>query len=96
MIEGAALDTAAFRTAWALWEQHRRERKPKLTPTARKLAIKKLLAIGPQRAVAAIEHSIANGWQGIFEANGNGGGGRPGRLPAQSGEYADIGEEVRV
>lgn len=62
------LDTPAFREAWADWIQHRKERKPKLTPTAAKGALAELAAIGPDRAVAAIRRSIAKGWQGIFES----------------------------
>ena len=31
--------------------------------------LKALSEMGPDRAVAAIEHSIRNGWQGIFEQN---------------------------
>ena len=29
-----------------------------------------LVSMGPARAIAAINHSVGNGWQGIFEANG--------------------------
>lgn len=41
----------------------------KLTPLAVKKQFKKLAAIGEARSIAAIEHSIANGYQGIYEPN---------------------------
>lgn len=56
------------------WEQYRVERKLKLTPTGRAALVKKLIGMGDERAIAAIEHSIANGWQGIFEEKTNGSG----------------------
>lgn len=63
-----ALDTKEFRAAWAEWLAFRREAKHK--PVSEKAAAKKLdelAAIGSQRAVAAINNSIANDYQGIFE-----------------------------
>jgi len=56
-----------FLSAWAEWEQHRREIKHPLTPTAAKQQIARLDAMGPERATAAIRNSIANGWRGLFE-----------------------------
>ena len=62
------LDTPEFQTAWAAWQDFRRtaKRKP-VSKQAAMLAFKKLLEWGPARAVAAIEHSIRNDYQGIFE-----------------------------
>lgn len=57
----------AFAEAAARWERHRSEIKHKLTPEARKAWLKKCADIGEARAIAAIDHSIANGWQGMFE-----------------------------
>jgi hypothetical protein len=62
------LDTPAFREAWGEWEAHRREKKKPIRPRSRKAAMKQLSAIGPARAIAAIENSIANDYQGIFES----------------------------
>ncbi len=61
------LETPEFQAAWADWLQHRREIKRPLTPTAAKGQLLKLADMGPERAIAALKHSIANGWQGIFE-----------------------------
>ena len=61
------LKTDAFSEAWTLWQQHRKEKKNPLTPTATKQQLKKLEEMGEARAVAAIGHSIAGGYTGIFE-----------------------------
>lgn len=61
------LDTTAFELAWHLWEDHRRDIRKPLTETSIRQQLKKLSALGHDRAIAAIEHSVANGWQGIFE-----------------------------
>ncbi len=58
-----------FIAAWNAWLDHRRETKKKLTPTSVRMQFKKLAAMGEARAIAAIEHSIASGYQGIFEEN---------------------------
>lgn len=57
----------AFRSTWSSWESHRKEIKKKLTPTAVSEQFRALLKMGEERAIIAIQHSIANGWQGIFE-----------------------------
>lgn len=64
-------NSPAFVAAWAIWEKHCRERSKGLKPTARRLQLKKLAAMGEARAIAAIEHSAANNYQGIFEPNNN-------------------------
>ena len=67
-----SLKTPEFLKAWRDWEQHRRETKKPLTPMAIKKQSDMLATIGPVRATAAINYSIANGYQGIFEPrNGN-------------------------
>ena len=63
----ANLDMGEFREAWGEWQQHRREIKKAMTPTAARQQLAKLAEMGPQRAVAALKHSMANGWQGVFE-----------------------------
>ena len=62
-----ALDTPEFHAAWSDWCQHRREIRKKLTKLAVTKQLKALEAMGGKRAIAAIEHSIAKGWTGIFE-----------------------------
>lgn len=66
------LDTPAFREAWSLWTHHRKEIRHGLTPTTVKRQFARLIKWGPDRAVAAIDHSIANGWEGIFEPDRQG------------------------
>ena len=61
------LNTARFREAWAEWEKHRREIKKRLTPMAIRKQFGQLVSMGEARAVEAINHSIAQGYQGIFE-----------------------------
>ena len=57
----------AFQTAWSEWTQHRSELRKPLTATSTTKQLATLATIGEQRAIAAIAHSIENGWQGIFE-----------------------------
>ena len=67
------LDSEAFEQTWTEYRQHRKEIKKPMTATSEQKALKKCLALGEARAIAAIEHSIANGWQGIFEDKGGNG-----------------------
>jgi hypothetical protein len=65
----ADLDTEPFRAAWSDWLADRAERRlPRYTARARDMQLKRLAALGPARAVAAIEWSIAQGYKGIFES----------------------------
>jgi hypothetical protein len=61
------LDTTDFRDTWTDWRKHRREIKHPLTPSQEAKKLEQLARWGPTRAVAAINWSISNGWQGIFE-----------------------------
>ncbi len=70
----STLDTPEFRLAWAEWEQHRHEKRIALTPLAVKKQLKILAGIGATRAIGAINHSIANGYKGIFESKETGNG----------------------
>lgn len=70
----STLDTSPFREAWALWQQHRRERRQALTPTATAQPLADVANLGEARAVAAIRHSIASGYQGIYERKPDGDG----------------------
>lgn len=56
-----------FKDAWNDWNQHRIEKRKPITPLSAKKSLSKLSEMGEARAIAAINHSIANGWQGIFE-----------------------------
>lgn len=65
------LKTDTFAEAWKEWNTHRSQKKQKLTPVAKSRLLLKLSNIGPERAVAAIYHSIENGWTGCFEPTQN-------------------------
>lgn len=63
----------AFCSALADFEQHRKEKRIKVTPTARRLMFKKFLSWGEERSVAALIHSTEKNYTGCFEEmNGNG------------------------
>lgn len=55
-----------FATAWAEWVQHRREKKDPLTPTTVRKQLRTLAELAEPQAIACIEHSIGNGWLGLF------------------------------
>lgn len=69
----ASLATDAFQAAWNLWVEYRRQRKPAMTLIASQQQLENLAEMGEQRAIAAIKHSIASNYQGIYEkGNSNG------------------------
>lgn len=72
--ESASLpfDSVEFSKAWQEWIEHRNEIKKPLKPTQIKKQLEELAAIGEQRAIAMINHTIMKGWQGLREPNGNG------------------------
>jgi hypothetical protein len=53
--------------AWDRWEKHRTEIRKPIRPTMRLAMQGKLASWGEPRAVAAIDHTIAMGWQGLRE-----------------------------
>jgi hypothetical protein len=61
------LDTPEFQATWAEWVQHRIELKKPMKPTSAKTLLKTLAKAGERKAIESITHSIANGWQGVFE-----------------------------
>jgi len=64
------LDVPKFKAVWEVYLTHRREKKAVMTPTAISRLLVKLHAWGADRSVAALEHSVANGWTGVFEQDG--------------------------
>jgi len=67
-------DSEEFQSSWREWQQHRIEKKKKLTPTSERLQLKRMTTWGEQRAIDAINLSIEKNWEGIFEpkhTNGN-------------------------
>jgi hypothetical protein len=61
------LDTPELQAEWGAFAQHRRELRKPLTPQATKHAADELAEMGPERALRALRHTIAKGWQGIRE-----------------------------
>ena len=62
-----------FREIWETYREHRKEIKHKLTPKAEQMALNKLakMAKNVEDAIAIVEQSIANGWQGLFPLKNN-------------------------
>lgn len=74
-----SLRTPEFVEAFTDWKQHKRERGETYRPTGLAALLKKLDALGPAAAAAAIAHSIAANYAGIYPApsakpSGGGGG----------------------
>lgn len=83
----AELDRPDFHAAWEQWREHRRQLKKPMTTLAESKALQQLATKGIDRALAAINHSIANGWKGIFEPTSSQErptNGAPARDPAES------------
>jgi hypothetical protein len=62
-----SLRSPQFIEAWEKWQKHRREIRKPLTETQAGAQMAKFKSIGSDRAVAAIDHTIEMGWQGIRE-----------------------------
>lgn len=77
------LDNQRFKDAWNLWNVYRKEIKKPLTPTAQKQQLKFLSERGND-AVAIIEKSIQNSWQGLFDLDKGTKNGRSGISQNQS------------
>lgn len=60
-------DSLEFADAWAAWTRHRTELRKPLKPTMAAEQLKLLAGWGETRAIAAIRHTIAMGWQGLRE-----------------------------
>ena len=63
------LDTVEFRAAWANWIKDRADRRKSVTKLGAAQQMKRLLKLGPAKAVLSIENSIAGGWTGLFDPN---------------------------
>jgi uncharacterized protein DUF4373 len=57
--------------AWAEWEQYKKEKKQKLTPSSVKKQMDFLDGRAGPQVVAIINQSILNGWAGLFELKDN-------------------------
>jgi hypothetical protein len=71
------LATDTFKATWSDWLAYLTERKKPPTERTVKMQLKKLEAMGHDQAIAAIETSITNGWQGIFEPGPSAKSGQP-------------------
>lgn len=71
------LNTPEFLTAWEEWKQHRREIHEPLTETSVKKQLAQFVAWGIPRSIAAIEHTIRKGWQGLREPDAAKPNGKP-------------------
>jgi hypothetical protein len=68
------LRTEAFCAALLEWVLYRREIRHAVTARPLLKQIKQMSEMGPERAIAMIDHTITQGWQGLFEPerrNGN-------------------------
>lgn len=66
------LATEAFQVAWSEWLEYKaKDLKEPMSERAQRMALHRMEAWGPERAVSAIEYSIERGWQGIFEYKSN-------------------------
>lgn len=63
------LDTPLCRASWAEWIAYRKDAKikPYKSEASIKQQLSRLSELGPERMVAAIRYSIAQGYQGIYE-----------------------------
>jgi hypothetical protein len=66
------LNVPKLRTAWHDWQEHRAQMRKPITPKSAEKSFAQFVKWGIDRSVAAIEHSIAGGYQGIFEPSSNG------------------------
>lgn len=69
--------------AWVEWEQYRKEKKQKLTPSTAKKQMAFLGGRAGPEAIAIINQSILNGWTGLFELKNNGKSGKQTSVTAE-------------
>lgn len=78
------IDTPEVRTAFAEWLEHRQQIRKPVTPQAVSKLLQSWSRAGPAAFVEALNHSIANGWAGVFapkpqDRNSHHGNGKPNR-----------------
>lgn len=61
------LNTPEFRTAFLEWRTNRRMKGDAMSPLEVRACLEKWAAVGSVRAIAAIRHSMAEGYKGIVE-----------------------------
>lgn len=70
LIKGVLGGDEQFATAWASWVIHRKQIKKPLTGEQTKKQLAAFEQWGAARSIAAIEHTIRQGWQGLREPEG--------------------------
>jgi hypothetical protein len=60
-------DSPEFANAWAEWQQHRKEKRQKLTASTIKKQFAQFQKWGEPKSINAIELAIEKGWTGLFE-----------------------------
>lgn len=76
-----SLSTPGFKASWTEWIRYRRKRKLTLVPLTLTKQLEKLEKLGEANAIQAIENSIQNGWQGLFDPKPDGRTPQQPRLP---------------
>lgn len=61
------LQTPEFESAWERWKGYRKQRRQPLTKSTIEAQLKKFSGWGASKAAKAIDLSITNGWQGLFD-----------------------------
>lgn len=62
-----SLDTEKFLQTWSEFRKYREEIKKPMTSLAETKMLKRLSAYSSETAIAMLDQSIENGWQGVFE-----------------------------
>lgn len=65
------LNTPAIAEAWQTFLDNLVQKKRKPTDLSKKLQIRKMLEMGPERALAALKHSASNNFTGLYEPGGS-------------------------
>jgi hypothetical protein len=86
--EIAHFSSPKFTETWVTWEEYRRQLKKPLTMIGKQRQLLKLWNYSAETAIAMLEQSMENGWQGIFELKGN--GAAPPPKPRLEGLEAEI------
>jgi len=78
------LNTPEFKVAWTDWLKYRTEIRKKMTPLTVNKQLSKLAEYSVAEAIAAINKSIQNSWQGLFPEKLPASSTTPSSLPIQS------------
>ncbi len=79
--------------AWETWLAYRAEIRKPIKPASMMAAAEQLAALGAEQA-AAVKHSIANGYQGLFAPKGNGHAPRKTYIPPLTVEQLEEAERL--